>query len=1194
MGLQFSAIMKRPGTLSIFLAIGLYAWVRRSSKQRKKRKDKRMPQSSATKGSNEGGKRRRRRKDAMQKLFHRLWPFGKSASDTANDPTATAGRLELIAIFAVSVMRTWHVNRMVYVKRDLMLATYKRNLDIFRRVILETVIMSLLSSLIYATHRYLKERLSLIWREKLTKQLHKKYFTSMNYYRLSHLNRGEISDVEERMVKDPRRFCKSLAEEMEKASAAMTSGLWFTYKLTRISSLPFALAPLGYFYCSWKAALLVAPNWSLKWRKMLDLRSKYFGTQGRLQTHAEAVCAYQGNSVERNIIESAWNNFMDYCVLFMRDATLFEFVSSAFFVYGSHTMAQSLILSRYISPVSSKAKRNYMAAIQGLSTNGQDSSDSDELLGSNASAMLFSEIRYLTEYFIRAMSAQGVIIQVLRQLMQMQGPAGRLIELFNTLDKFEKETESSTQFQEDGNKIAFENVQVYTPTDVMLLKDLSFSLQPGMNLLLTGCNGSGKSSIFRCLGGLWKIPQGGVITKPGGSSTGLNNRVFYLPQKPYNVLGTLRAQLLYPESKAGANQITDQYLRELLDAVDLGYLMERGPQGPNDDREVDWESVLSMGEKQRLAMARLFYHQPKYAILDECTSGVSASMERRLYESCDARNITCITISHRPVLEQYHDVVLNVLKDGKGGWDFRLTRRGKERRESGSMVFDEAMEKVASDESRQRSKLITGPGSSRGSFLSPTIVGDGYSEVGGVSKTYLERGFSKGSSKQGQLERARLERRSRKYRNAANQKGAFGTNNGITKSNSSLVTSSTAKNETFTSGKRHPVPVWQRMKDIWNRGFMPNGMSMHDPEARRIILLASMVIIKTLAADSIAFFDGYILTTVLQNDFSVFLRASLTGAVMRTSLAFFDAAITRQKWYLNLAWRKRLTSYLLSKYFQYNTFYNVKNQDDRISDPEERLTEQVEQLSVSLTDLWTNLLKPGFDITFNLVMLYRTLGHTAVGGMATYMLSAAALLRVIVPNFRQNVRKQYKLEGRFRFVHTRLSVHTESVAFFGGDDVEHEVCNNRLDELKDHIQKTQLQSLRFNIFNNFMVRQTPDLAAFSLRMYFALAASTAVGAEIASTGEYIQQTVMRTFKSFGDAFELQETMGNFIGTLENVSDLMYTLEDLAANQTTHQLNTYSNSGLGRSSDGSVEFRDVDIVSPGEFIFFLFLASVLLS
>ena len=200
-------------------------------------------------------------------------------------------------------MRTWHVNRMVYVKRDLMLATYKRNVSLFRRVIFETVIMSLLSSLIYATHRYLKERLSLIWREKLTKQLHEKYFTSMNYYRLSHLNRGEIADVEERIVKDPRRFCKSLAEEMEKASAAVTSGLWFTQADDHlVAALCSGTACL--LLLQLEGGLIVCPM-SVKWRRC-STSGASTSTQGRLQTHAE-LSAPTRQHCWRNIIETAWD-----------------------------------------------------------------------------------------------------------------------------------------------------------------------------------------------------------------------------------------------------------------------------------------------------------------------------------------------------------------------------------------------------------------------------------------------------------------------------------------------------------------------------------------------------------------------------------------------------------------------------------------------------------------------------------------------------------------------------------------------------------------------------------------------------------------------------------------------------------------------------------------------------------------------
>ena len=555
-------------------------------------------------------------------------------------------------------------------------------------------------------------------------------------------------------------------------------------------------------------------------------------------------------------------------------------------------------------------------------------------------------------------------------------------------------------------------------------------------------------------------------------------------------------------------------------------------------------------------------------------------MERRLYESCVENNITCITISHRPVLEQYHDVVLNVLKDGKGGWDFRMTDRGRLRRARGELVLDEKMIQVADDVSK-KSKII--------SIKSPDVVGAGYDEVGGVSAAYLaDMGGT--SAEQGQLERKHLKDRSKVYRAAAEAEAAEAEAGGKTSGGSSNSTTELL-NDLGNGGKRD-VPMWTRFWDVWNRGFMPRGMSMKDPEARRILLLGAMVVGKTVAADWIAFYDGYILTTVLQSKWSTFLRAITIGAVMRSSLALFDAGMTRQKWYLNLAWRKRLTKYLMDKYFHHNTFYDVKNQDDRITDPEERLTEQVEQLSVSLTELWSDLLRPAFDITFNFIMLSRVMGSKAIGGMAGYMCVAAGLLQFIVPNFRQQVRKQFKLEGRFRFVHTRLVNHTESVAFFGGDEVEKEVCDGRLNELSKHVALTLNDSLRFNVFNNFMVRQTPDLAAFSLRMYFAMSMSTAVGSTIASTGEYIQQTVMRTFKSFGDAFELQETIGNFIGTLENVSDLMYTLEDLSDKQTARQ-GKGSNSRLGRSEDGSINFQNVDIVAPGKrVVFFLFYLSFL--
>jgi len=1074
-----------------------------------------------------GTKKKKKKKDPMMQIFWRLWPFGKSGKDMKNDPDAKVGQMELIAIFLVSVLRTWHQNRMVYVKRDLMEATYKRNVGMFRKIIKDTVILSVLSSLIFATHRYLKERLTLVWREKLTRQLHRRYFHQMNYYKISHMNKNKISDVEERITRDPRRFCKGLADEMEKMSAAFTSGIWFTYKLTTISSLPYAVSPLIYFYAAFKLSFSLAPNWSKRWRGMLDRRGVYQKAQSRLLSHSEAICAYQGNEQERSIIERSWNDFLAYCVHFVRDASFFHFVSSALFEYGGHSFAEALIVGKFILPTSDVKK-----AVLSAKTNHERVS---------AAANLFSEIRFLTEYFIRAMSAQGTIIAVLRQLQNMKGPAKRITELYDTLEDFDNQRETSTTFKHNPDRIEFENVQVFTPTGHLLVKDLNFFIETGTSMLLTGCNGSGKSSIFRCLGSLWSVPEGGIITKPGGGHAGLDEEVFYLPQKPYNVLGTLRDQLSYPETSENAKKISREELVELLERVDLGYLADRG-KGVDDNEEVNWETVLSLGEKQRLAMARLFYHKPRFAILDECTSGVSASMEKRLYESCEEQGITCITISHRPVLEQYHDVVLNILADGEGGWSWRETVRGEKKR------VNQVRDKDATAEAAQ-------------------LVDSGEKAVGGYSAAY-----AMDSQGDALLERERLKRRSQKY----------------------VETAEALKKSTLAmagEGGLPKVSMDKRFMDVLRR-FMPNGPSLSDPETLRILLLAGLVVGKTLLADAIARYDGYILSTVMQNNWWVFVRAVASGAFFRTFLSVFDAQMMLHKWYLNLEWRKRLTTYLMDLYFKGNTFYDIKNHDERITDPDERIGEQVEALSIALTELWTSLLKPAFDISFNSVMLYRTLGTSGVTYTTGYMLGGLFVMRYVVPNFRKLRREEMNLEGRFRFVHNRLAEHTESIAFFGGDDVEHAVAEGRFAELTKRVKDTQLQTLRFNIFNNFTIKQTPDIVAFALRFFFAQGFLTDAsvlqgdGSKISQYGEYIQQTVMRSFKSFGDAFDLQETIGQFLGVLENVTDFMYVLEDIASKQQQHMIDLEThhvneNEGLVvPSKDGSISFSDVDIVAPG--------------
>lgn len=273
--------------------------------------------------------------------------------------------------------------------------------------------------------------------------------------------------------------------------------------------------------------------------------------------------------------------------------------------------------------------------------------------------------------------AFGRVMFSYKEISELAGYTSRVASLLEVMDelsagRFEKKLVSSASTEEnaavlskrgtisESDSIEFTDVPIISPNGDVLVEKLTFTVHPGEHLLIVGPNGCGKSSLFRILGGLWPV-YGGVVKKPSFED------IFYIPQRPYLSRGTLRQQVIYPDGVKEMNDrgVTDADLLEILSILEIASIVER-PGGW--DAEEEWRDVLSGGLQQRIAMARLFYHKPKYAILDECTSSVTLEIEKVMYETAKKLGVTLMTVSHRRSLWQYHKKILQF--DGQGDYIF--------------------------------------------------------------------------------------------------------------------------------------------------------------------------------------------------------------------------------------------------------------------------------------------------------------------------------------------------------------------------------------------------------------------------------------------------------------------------------------------------------------------------------------------
>ncbi len=253
-----------------------------------------------------------------------------------------------------------------------------------------------------------------------------------------------------------------------------------------------------------------------------------------------------------------------------------------------------------------------------------------------------------TGAFGRVESALSWIINVYQRLALYRSIVARLSTFQATLHTARAVNSALTRSVSTDGALRLRGLDVTLPDGTKILENAGLTLTPGHSVVITGRSGSGKSTLFRVLSGIWPFARGAVEVP---------ERMFFLPQRPYIPLGTLRRIIAYPNDAASYDPAV---IAQVLGEVGLGHLVERLDQDDN------WPQSLSGGEQQRVAVARAILARPAWIFLDEATSSLDQEAETALYRTLKAHlpDATLISVAHRPLVAAFHEGHLVFQRDG--------------------------------------------------------------------------------------------------------------------------------------------------------------------------------------------------------------------------------------------------------------------------------------------------------------------------------------------------------------------------------------------------------------------------------------------------------------------------------------------------------------------------------------------------
>ena len=473
-------------------------------------------------------------------------------------------------------------------------------------------------------YRWVEERLALLWREWMAQHLVKRYFNNRAYFRL----RGSegVDNPDQRISEDVRNFTTSSLAFLLIVLNSLVTLIAFIGVLWMISGMLVVIL-IGYAVAGTVISIVIG-------RKLVSLHYHQYEKEAnfryglvRVRDNAESIAFYRGEKREHldlfNRLAAAVGN-MRLIIILNRNLGFFT---------NSYNYLALVLPVLVVAPIFMRGQ------------------------------VEFGVVTQTAGAFAQVLAAFSLIITQFGGLSTYLASIQRLGSLWEQLDEHDNEEdriadEAKNVPREDSQIVKLDKLSICTPGNTRtLVKELSFELHANQSLMIMGPSGTGKSSVLRTIAGLW-YGGSGSLERPAFA------HLMFLPQRPYMVEGSLRDQLLYPYPDRG---VPDEDIRKVVDDVNLSDVFARVDDDL--DRVLDWGNVLSLGEQQRVAFARLFLRKPKFAFLDEATSALDEENQRDLYLRIKESGISFISVGHRTTLVEHHDRLLELNRSGS--WEIR-------------------------------------------------------------------------------------------------------------------------------------------------------------------------------------------------------------------------------------------------------------------------------------------------------------------------------------------------------------------------------------------------------------------------------------------------------------------------------------------------------------------------------------------